>query len=390
MTEHSIFPPSAMYRLITCPASWREEKSRLEQPQSEYAAHGVLLHGYVPRAYKESKDVVHELEDKLDRRWVLDCVEYLQVLVSTCNSIFELKFETRVNLAELGLDDVWGTADVILIDHYNKKVHVIDWKFGSGVPVYAEHNEQLMTYAAGVMCTNLPYTDFTLHLIQPPLDIEDTYETTAEELKAFAKGSIAPAIVEAQSVDPMYNPDEKACRFCLAKNDCKARYNQSLEDAKKVFALYRKLPHVTVEEMSEFLKMADKLKAAISDIQAHAFSVAMNGQPIPGFKLIHGKSSKEWLDEKVAARWFLENSPLEAGDLYTEPKFKSVAQMEKEDKLFKKDPNFLALYKINKGKLKLAPMSHKKPAITPVAQAKTAFADFIIEAESDKTSSGLV
>lgn len=376
MKEHSLFPPSAMFRLIACPASWREEQSRPEVT-SDAAAHGIMLHDVVPKAFTTGRHVVTELEERLDRRWVLECVEFLQMLVASCNGLAEVKFETQVNLSAFGLSDVWGTSDVILIDHHNKHVHVIDWKFGSGVPVYASDNAQLMTYAAGVVSSSVPYEDFSLHIVQPPLDIEDVYVTTATELKAFALEQIAPAIEAAKAKVPKYNPSKHACQFCKAKNECEARYAQTMEDAKTVFAAYKQIPMITTEQIQELLAILPRLKQAITDINKYVLKEMLNGRPIPSKKLVHGRASRKWIDKAVTARTLMERYHFTAEQIHTEPELKSPAQMEAEDKTLKNDKDFQALIHKEPGGLKVVDESDPRTAVIPEQRAAQVFSAFV-------------
>lgn len=387
MSEHSIFPPSAMYRLITCPASWRETQSRPEEPQSEYAAHGSMLHEFVPRAYKEGKHIVQELEEREDRSYVLDCVEYLQMLIASCNGLHELKFESKVTLERFGLAEVWGTADITLIDHYNKHVHVIDWKFGSGVQVFAEQNEQCMTYAAGTLTKALMDYDYTIHIVQPPLSYEGTFQTTAKELASFVENVIKRAVAEAKSKSPSYGPSKKACQFCPARFDCIARYKQGLNKAKEVFKMHNKLPKVTPEEIANVLDLIPELKQFIKDIQVVAQQKLQNGTPIPGYKMVHGKGSREWVDEKQLVKWLLSETELEADDLY-KSQLKSPAQIEKLDSTLKKDKDFIKHYRKLKGNAIMVDESDPREAIKPEVEAAKVFTAF--KPKDENASNALV
>lgn len=373
MSEHSLFPPSGMTRLIACPASWKEEQSRPEEPQSEYATHGIMLHSFVPRGYKTGKSVVQELPSKPDRSYVLDCIEYIQMLVATCNGLHEIQFEVRVNLDRFDVAEVWGTADVVLTDHYNKVVHVIDWKFGSGVPVFVDHNEQLMTYAAGTISDTTKDYNYTIHLVQPPLDYFGQWETTAEYLADFVHGSIKPAIQEAQCGKPTYGPSEKGCRFCSARFDCVARYDKTIEQAREVFKMHKQLPKVTPEQIADLFKIIPELKSALSDITKHVHNQLQSGRPIPGFKLVHGRNSRNWIDEKKVVQYLLNETTLTAEDIY-KYELKSPAGIEKEDSTLKKDKVFQALYETVPGNPKVVAEADKRDSIVPEVEARKAFA----------------
>ena len=63
----------------------------------------------------------------------------------------EYEVETRVGFGDL-LPGVFGSTD--LIGRLDDRAIVLDWKFGSGVPVAAEENAQLLFYASAAMRTD--------------------------------------------------------------------------------------------------------------------------------------------------------------------------------------------------------------------------------------------
>jgi hypothetical protein len=57
-------------------------------------------------------------------------------------------YEVRVDFSEW-IPDGFGTSDAIVIDNKTNTVHVIDLKYGKGVPVDAENNSR---YALRAWC----------------------------------------------------------------------------------------------------------------------------------------------------------------------------------------------------------------------------------------------
>lgn len=115
-----------------------------------------------------------------------------------------------------------GTADHIAID--GDHLTITDLKYGTGVQVYAEWNEQAMLYALGVIYEFDFLFDFdrvTIRIAQPRLDHWDVWETTKDELLSWAK--IAKEKMAAcWKPNAPRNPGEKQCQFCKASSTCPA------------------------------------------------------------------------------------------------------------------------------------------------------------------------
>lgn len=372
--DHAKFPPSTLERLIHCPASWIERETRPDQPPSKFALHGTMLHEYVPIAYKSSKSVVAELEDPEDRFMVLECIEYIEDITVTFPSVFDIEFEKVVKLANFDEDlhDVWGTADVIMFDHTNKHLHVVDWKFGKGVQVYANKNAQGIAYLIGAAALYPEVDKLTFHIFQPSLSHVDTYEMTMLEVYSFIEDKLKPAIADSQSATPTYRPSVQACRFCPAKVDCVARNRFNVDTAKEVFKMYNKLPKVSPEEIKGFLDRADELIEYINALKKHARKEILSGGTIPGYKLVNGRSHRKWANEKKAVQWLMDNTTLDSEDMF-KTTLKGPGAIEKADRTLLKDDEFAALIIKPEGKLSLTKDTDKRESVTKSTEAAKVF-----------------
>lgn len=379
MAAHSKFPPSSMFRTVLCPASWIETHSRPDQPPSEAAQHGTLLHEYVVRAYENGRTIVKELRKSRDRAAVLECLDYLDAVVASCKDEYEIGLEKVVSLEGYGLPDIWGTADVIVYDKYEQTVHVIDWKFGTGVKVYAHLNNQGIAYMAGAAAEYPNAKHFVFHLVQSPLDHFDSFDMERENLENYVENVFKLAVIEAIKDQPEYRPSVHACQFCIARNECVARHDLAIEQAKKVFQTHRQLPKITHAQMKEFLDLKDDLNKAISDMEKHAYNLLKEGKdPNIGYKLVHGRSARNFKDKKAAAKWLLQNTFMDS-DLLFITKLKSPAQIEKEEKLLKKDDDFQNLIATTKGKLSVVKDSDPREAWKPIHDAMRVFKKVVNE-----------
>ena len=95
--------------------------------------------------------------------------------------------EKRVDFSQY-VPDGFGTADCILLS--GNTLHVVDLKYGKGVPVSAEENPQMMLYALGAyQAYSFLYDIRNIHLVivQPRLDSITEWECSLEELLEFAE-----------------------------------------------------------------------------------------------------------------------------------------------------------------------------------------------------------
>lgn len=368
-SAHAKLSPSSMYRIIACPASVRECSTIPPQPPSSYAEHGTMLHEKVVEAWNETPGWFKGLEYD-DKNYVHDCLDYLkQVLLSCTQHTVKMEMEARVDLESWGLGDIWGTCDIRITDLDRGVVHIIDWKFGQGVQVFAENNEQAMVYAAGAVgfqcCHCEGVEEIHIHIIQPPLNHFDEWVITYNQLERFIGGPLSDAIDMSKREDAPYNPGTKQCRFCPASMKCVTRYKKHMDNAITVFSAFKELPSIKPEELSKALKAADEYDTYIKALRLHAHTELHSGRPFPGYKLVHGRSTRKWANPEQAENWLAEFTAIGEKKLYTPGNFISPAQAEKLDKSLKKSDEFKALVNKPKGKPILVDEDDKRDAIEP-------------------------
>ena len=184
---HSKRSGSKISRIIRCPGSidfiqYLIQKNLIpEEEQTQYTSEGTMLHNQIELRINEepySGELNAEQEAALD-----DCFEFLQDLRAAHNLTW-LQTERKVHLDGFGIPDGSGTADIIA-GNGKRTLHILDWKFGQGVPVYAEKNEQLMDYLCGAAenLENLKsFEELWIHLAQPRLNYFGSYKCSVEEL----------------------------------------------------------------------------------------------------------------------------------------------------------------------------------------------------------------
>lgn len=272
----------------------------------------------------------------------------------------ELLVEQRVDFSDvIGVENSFGTADAVILTPDELQIH--DLKYGKGVKVDAENNEQLQLYALGALDQFSMLYDFKtvrLFIHQPRLNHVSEWALTVDELIAFgerAKEAAAEAVVvcsiaECEGADTLpitcFNPGEKQCRFCKAKGGlCAAEAQHALELVKGDFVdltaplegqLSEAPQRITVLEpsqLAEIYKGLDFVESFCKNLRARVADELNAGHTVPGLKLVTGKlGNRAWGDE-TEAEATLKGFRLKREEMYS-MKLISPTQAEK---LIKKD-----------------------------------------------------
>jgi hypothetical protein len=354
MQHSKIVGGSTAKRVINCPGSVALCAEMPPQPTSSYAEEGTLLHdeisnflGDLDYRFTCSQELI---EDKL--KPALDLLDEIDP-----DKTMEYEVETRVGFGDL-LPGVFGSTD--LMGRLGDKAIILDWKFGSGVPVPAEENEQLMFYAAAAMRTPEAQwvfdgaTEVELIIIQPPAI--KRWTTTIERIKQFEQTLVKAVKLAEQPDAPLKNGDH--CRWCAAKPVCPIMTGA----VDRAVAL--KMEKIDVDKIGAYLHNADLLESWIKDLRALAEEMLKKGKPVPGWKMVPKRATRSWVkeeDAKVALLQHLKESEV------IETKLVSPAAAEKLLKTQKiKLPDGLTVA-ISSGNT-IAPESDPRPAVVLIGQ----------------------
>ena len=354
MQHSKIVGGSTAKRVINCPGSVALVAEMPPQPSSSYAEEGTLLHdeisnflGDLDYRFTCSQDLI---EDKL--KPALDLLDEVDP-----DKTMEYEVETRVGFGDL-LPGVFGSTD--LMGRIGNKAIILDWKFGAGVPVPAEENEQLMFYAAAAMRTPEAKwvfdgaTEVELVIIQPPTI--KRWTTTIERIKEFEQTLIRAVKLSEQPDAPLKNGDH--CRWCNAKPVCPIMTG-AVDRAVAI-----KMDKIDVDKIGAYLHNADLLEAWIKDRRALAEEMMKKGKPVPGWKMVPKRATRSWVKEEDAKTALLQH--LKESEVI-ETKLVSPAAAEKLLKAQKlKLPDGLTVA-ISSGNT-IAPESDPRPAVVLIGQ----------------------
>lgn len=392
-----MFPPdvhkplsgSRLSRVIECPGSFKLAQT-FENKQSSYAAEGTMLHHVVewylnnnpiealdvllepkvPSTFQDPSGETFELTREHIRA-VEDCLIYLGNVIKTCGPNWSIAVELETSMAKYHtcLFESGGTADIVLVDSDSQVLHIIDWKFGQGVMVSAQNNDQLRSYGVGAMLhfgyLNVTDLDWVLetHVVQPRIDNYDHEVLDQRDINVWLKSRVIPAVTEAYSDNPSFNPGKDQCRWCPAKYTCKARSNYANQTAADIFRAASALPEaISVEEVSEILTRAPAYEDYISDLRVFMQRHLEAGNEDSNWKMVHGRSIRKWADADEAEEFLLEQADVDIADIYT-TKLISPSQAEQLSRALRQDEEFNALIVKPDGKPTMVKTSDKRKGI---------------------------
>jgi len=288
------------------------------KPSSVHADRGTLLHDAIALILEDKPDVVGMkyndiiLTQELYDEKIVPALAALDEI--NVDGSLEYVVESRVGFGDL-LPGVFGSAD--LLGRIGQRAIVLDWKFGDGVAVSAEENEQGMFYAAAAMRTLETEWVFDkaeeieIIIVQPP--VVRRWLTTPARIKQFERELVA-AVKQSQKDDAAFKTGDH-CRWCAAKPVCPQMTGEVDRFVKT------SLQTIDATQISHYLQQADQIEEFIKSVREMAFTMLENDVKVPGYKLVAKRGTRQWVNDDDAIKFL--------GDKAFEKKLISVAQAEK-------------------------------------------------------------
>lgn len=383
-TGHATLSPSSSHRWLVCtPSALLESKE--PSTFSKYAAEGTDAHalaemklsyalGYIsPEEYEtrfEQFRLTSEWYNQEFNEYVNDYCSEVMTIVKEDYKGQDVKvyLEEYVKFEDI-VPDGGGTSDVVIVG--KNFIHIIDLKFGKGVPVSAIGNPQLRLYALGAVkkfVRECVCSEVKMTIIQPRLNDVSTDFLDIKVLNDWAINFVKPQAELAIAGKGELVPGEH-CKFCKLRAKCKALADEQLAQAQREFEVVAvennmlEPASMSPELMARILDIGPKFVDWFKDVQAYALKATINeGLKVPGFKIVEGKSSRQIIDPEAIAEK-LRTSGFKEEDYMKPRELLGITALEKNigKKLFN---NLCERYIIKpEGKPTLVPDSDRREAI---------------------------
>lgn len=367
---HALLSASSAHRWLACPPSAVAQELYPKGKPSEHALEGTLAHEVAEIMVRERlagnhpdevnyaewpAGATHEMIHLADTY-----ADYIQELITDPNALVLL--EQRVDFSPW-VEDGFGTADCIIIR--GSTMDVIDFKFGKGVEVSAKDNPQEMLYGLGALNDYGFAYDIEkvrLHIYQPRMYNVSVDEHTTADMLLWGERVVKPTADLAVKGEGGYNAGMH-CRWCAHAGKCPT-LTETCSSIVKHHDVEVKVPTLAPFEVANILEAEPLITMWLKRVRETALTGMLNGEQIPGFKVVCGRAGgRKWTDE-IEVYKTLESAGLSADDI-SETKLLSPAALEKS--IGKKRVAELVADHIKRepGNPAIAPVTDKRPGYNP-------------------------
>ena len=397
MSTHARLSPSGAHRWLHCPGSVALEADTPDTG-SHFANEGTAAHELAAMALIDKKPASEYIGSEItvdDEVFVVDndMADFVQIYINYVTSLGgELMVEQSLPIEPItGEPDAKGTADAVVI--LGDELIIIDLKYGRGVKVDADNNEQLGIYGLAALNEYEFLGDFKrlrMVIVQPRLGhisewdmpvahTQGSKDVSAEAFRINIEPLAARALAIMEGADPngSFNPGEKQCRFCKAKATCAALANNVLETVADDFVDVNKPVAPQIEKAADreldneaignLLGSVDLIESWCKAIRAKAESELLSGNEIPGYKLVQGRRGARRWNSADSVEETLKAMRLKVEEMY-DLKLISPTTAEKLHKAGRigprQWPKLQGLITQPEGKPSVAPLSDKRKAIS--------------------------
>lgn len=345
-SKHALLAPSSSKRWINCPPSARLE-AKYPNKSSAAADEGTLAHELgehminkglgrmSAKEFSKRAQIIKENPLYAPEMWE-HSQNYADTVLSAGGQGSFYFIEKVVDFSRW-VKGGKGTTDASVISPIAASLSVdkaqvtylldfYDLKYGKGVHVPAEDNEQLKCYALGLL-EDYGYmyniTHVRLNIIQPRHELgSSSFEISVTELYKWADEVLRPAAELAWKGEGELKTGDH-CKFCKAMAPCSARAELTAQAMKADFSKPKELTDKQILEVYKKLHLITDWAKSVND---YILGMALSGKNWPGYKLVEGKSNRIFKDEKRTEKLLLAD---DYTDIYTPVKLLGITELQK-------------------------------------------------------------
>lgn len=352
---HALNAPSGASRWVPCPGSTALAKGIPDRSNAS-SEEGTCAHEFAAMGLVEGKNAADYIgrasEDAPGWVFTEDMAPFVQQYLDYINGFaaaptcISASVEEAVDMTAV-VPGCFGTSDCILVSEVpglvcptdptlpHLELRVVDLKFGRGIKVFAEGNEQAMLYALGALLKlreqGMRDPDSVVLVIhQPRLDHVDEWTTDVGTIERFAKAAAESASIAQKAWDGKLDPRDylvagpDQCTFCRAKAICpeQARMVEATTmlhfddlDAKPAVAEAsapgaepvpvpgpgRERPLHYVPSLAQQMDRVGMVEDWCKAVRAAAEAALLAGQKVGDWKLVQGRQGpRKWTDADAA------------------------------------------------------------------------------------------
>lgn len=325
---HSHFSPSSSAGWLNCSGFLLANAGKPDMAGVD-AAYGTVAHEVAAELLRGGDPTIHRGVEKLQNGYTItiddEMLLHVNRYVEWCREVEiegDVFVEQHVDYsAYMPIPEQGGTADHFVCAP--GQMIITDLKMGTGVRVFVENNSQAMLYALGVFLEwdwMYGFEEIVIRICQPRLDYFGVWNVSRGELLKFGEYARDRALLAWRENAPR-SPSPKACQWC-ADLACPARsahldtlVDDAFDDAtysademsyhrEHVGDAMKKLPEAGASSTALLAwryghrAMYEKWFRQIGD---ELLARAQAGEEIPGWKVVSGRRSFQWIDAHDAA-----------------------------------------------------------------------------------------
>lgn len=278
---HARLSASGAHRWLRCTAA-PDAESSYPDTSSPYAEEGIKAHEEAEKHLRDGTDS--------DNHYVQAYLDYVRPYAEQAEVTF---IEHRTDFSHI-VPDGFGTLDFGCYISHTQELHIIDLKYGKGVKVDADNNEQLMLYASGLyeeISFLHPIETVHMHIVQPRIPYYGTFSLSSREL--LEDNNRIAAKAKETLTNPTFNPGEKQCRFCKHKTNCGALHGYTKALIIDQFDEIAEPEDLTTQNKKLLLENRNLIRDLLNSVEKEAIEeISAKSKPLYGCKLVHGRSNR--------------------------------------------------------------------------------------------------